>query len=53
MHKFCFIGGMSIKFQSETKVNKTRKVTCHFIDNYIMLGNYDVMTDSSKSAKFL
>ena len=26
---------------------------CHFIDNDVILGNYDVMTDSSKSASFM
>ena len=53
LHNFCFIGGIVTKLKSKTNINKTRKITCDFIDNYIISGNYDVMTDSSKSVRFM
>ena len=53
LRNFCFIGGIVTKLKSKTNINKTRKITCDFSDNYIISGNYNVMTDSSKSVKFM
>ena len=44
---------MATKFNSKTNINKTKNMMCHFIDNDVILANYDVMTDSSKSASFM
>ena len=53
LHNFFSVEGMATKFNSKTNISKTRNMMCHFINNDVILGNYDVMTDSSKSVSFM
>ena len=53
LDNFFSIDGMATKFNLKTNISKTRNMMCHFIDNDVILGNYDIVTDSSKSVSFI